>query len=485
VPLDITKVKEFLAGLGTSAGNAQTAADNAPAIGSYLLNYIMGSSPTSPDGFDGLVAALMSKWSGDAAETFRKQTQTVRSFGIGVAALADKMVDTQPTGQQLPALMQYELGSRADYTGAASTVYQLFTDAYHKYATATRSQNDFDHWTGYLTGLIRNTAFDISDGLGDLWSTDTTKTLKVPTFEEFVNGTQGSGSGVLTVEFSNSNTFDPGKSQVSYQNPENGAAFHLTVLWNAWGWQNSQVDNANQDSIRNQTRDVEYDGYLQKVMTDLGRQYPTVQAPAQQDNSVLPKTNGTSPYGPPASAYNGGGYNGGGYNGSGFGAGGGALGGKVPGLGSGVPANGTAVPGSAGYSQPAGIPASATGAGVPGPLAGGGLDPTRLAGFNPGGGLAPGATGLGVPGAGGVPGLGGDMTGLGGASGLSPGGGLAGGADAAGLSGAGPGAAGRMMPMAPMAGAGAGQAKGERPRTAFLTEDEEIWGAGGGGDPVL
>src|ERR1051326_5543014 len=145
VPLDIAKVKEFLAGLGTNAGNAQTAADNAPAIGAYLLNYIMGSGPASTDGFDGIVAALMSTWSGDAADAFKKQTETIRSFGIGVAAQADKMVNIQPTGQQIPAGLRYELGSMTDYNGAAATLAQLFTDAHNKYVAATRSPNDFDH----------------------------------------------------------------------------------------------------------------------------------------------------------------------------------------------------------------------------------------------------------------------------------------------------------------------------------------------------
>jgi hypothetical protein len=487
VPMDIGKVQAFLNQLGQSAGVAQTAADNGPAIGAYLLTYILGSSPTSSDGLDGILATLMSTWSGDAADAFKAQAQTVRGFGIGVAALADKTVNAQPTGVQMPAQMQYELGSMTDYTGAASTLNQLFSATHTKYTAAT---SDFPNWAQYLAGVMRDTSDNIRNNT--LWSTNTTVTVHVPTFAEYVAGKRGPGgvTGVLSVDFSNSNGFDPGTSKVSYHNPQYGSGFDMTIGWPFWKPDEGALDSKNQAAIKQYTQDSEYDNYLRTLMADLGSQYPQVQAPRPQDNSVLPKTNGTSSTTQP----NPGSYPGG-YGGLGAGTAlGGVTNGNVPGYGTGSANGGSGNPGS-GYnpgSASGGTPAGGYGGDAyvpggynPGPNAGG-WNPTQLAGYNPnaGGVSGPATTGFaaGGPGAFGG-GASSGVAGAGGANGLAagagPDGGLAADTGAA-------AAAGRAMPMAPMAGAGGGKDRGERQRAAWLTEDEDVWGADAdGGDAVL
>jgi hypothetical protein len=496
VPMDIGKVQAFLSQLGQSAGVAQTAADNGPAIGAYLLNYILGSSPTSSDGLDGILATLMSTWSGDGADAFKAQARTVRAFGIGVAALADKTVNTQPTGSQIPVQMQYELGSMADYTGAAGTLSQLFADTHGKYTAAT---SDFPNWAQYLAGVMRDTSDNIRNNT--LWSTNTTVTVHVPTFAEFVAGKRGPGgvTGVLKVDFSNSDGFDPGTSKVSYYNPEYGSGFDMTIGWPFWKPDEGSLDSKNQAAIQKYTQESEYDNFLLSLMDDLGGQYPQVQAPQPQDNSVLPKTNGAASTQPNPGGYDGG-YPGGA---GGLGAGttlGGATNGNVPGYGSGS-ANGSYSPGS--YGGDGYVPAGSNGGAVPGGYGGdgyvpgaynagpsaGGWNPTRLAGYNPNaGGLGPGASGFadGGPGALGGGGAGGAFpggAGAGGADGLGAAGGLPG--AQAGVAGA-AGAASRGMPMAPMSGMGGGKDGKERQRAAWLAEDEDVWGAADdGGDAVL
>jgi hypothetical protein len=85
-----------------------------------------------------------------------------------------------------------------------------------------------------------------------------------------------------------------------------------------------------------------------------------------------------------------------------------------------------------------------------------------LASFNPNGLGAGGGLGSGA--------------GLGAADGLGAGGGLGSGLD----SGAGAGAgAGRGMPMMPAGGPGGGKDDKARNRTVYLSEDEDVWGAGG------
>jgi len=495
VPMDIGKVQAFLNQLGQSAGVAQTTADNGPAIGAYLLTYILGSSPTSSDGLDGILATLMSTWSGDAAEAFEEQAQTVRGFGIGVAALADKTVDTQLTGtaSQMPAQMQYQLGSMADYTGAAGTLSQLFSDAHSKYTAAT---GDFPNWAQYLAGVMRDTSDNIRNNTW--WSTNTTVTVHVPTFAEFVAGKRGPAgvTGVLSVDFSNSSGFDPGTSKVSYYNPEYGSGFDMTIGWPFWKPDEGALDSKNQAAIRQYTEDSEYNNYLRALMADLGNQYPQVRAPQPQDNSVLPKSNGGST----STQSNPGGYNGsypGGLGGVGAGSAfGGATNGGVPGYGSGSANGGSNNPGIYGGDAylPGGYnPGSPAGGNNLGPSAGG-WNPTQLAGYNPnaGGVTGPATTGFadGGPGAFGGGALGGSGgtfpagAGAGGASGLAAGAGPDGGGLAADTAAA--GAAGRAMPMAPMAGAGGGKDRGERQRAAWLAEDEDVWGAADdGGDPVL
>lgn len=500
VPMDIGKVQAFLNQLGQSAGVAQTAADNGLAIGAYLLNYILGSSPTSSDGLDGILATLMSTWSGDAADMFKEQAQTVRGFGIGVAALADKTVNTQPTGLRMPAQMRYELGSMADYTSAASTLNQLFANTHGKYTAAT---SDFPDWAQYLAGVMRDTSDNIRNNT--LWSTNTTVTVPVPTFAEFVAGKRGPGgvTGVLKVDFSNSDAFDPGTSTVSYYNPEYGSGFDMTIGWPFWKPDEGSLDGENQTAIEKYTQESEYNNYLRTLMADLGNQYPQVQAPQPQDNSVLPKTNGSSSSTQP----NPGSYPGG-YGGLGAGTAlDGVTNGNVPGYGSGSANGGSYNPGSYGGDAyiPGGYnPGSPAGGAPPGGYGGdayvpggynpgpnaGGWNPTQLAGYNPnaGGGLGPGASGFAGGGSGALGGGGSGGTypagaGAGGADGLGAAGGLPGAqADVAGAAGA----ASRAMPMAPMGGMGGGREGKERQRAAWLTEDEDVWGAADdGGDAVL
>lgn len=495
VPMDIGKVQAFLSGLGQSAGVAQTAADNSPALGAYLLSYIQGSSATSKDGFDGILAALTAKWSGDAADAFKAQAQTVRTFGVAVAALADKTVNPPPAGS-VPSNMQYEFQTLADYTGAAGTLNQIFYDTHNRYVAATSGPNDFDNWTSWMATTIRHLRSDYQRNMQ--------VTIKVPTFAEFVDGNRaaqvnvdsegnpiygssgpGSLSGVLS-SYTES-AFPNDISHVSYQNPEYGSNFQLRIEWNAWPWQDSEWDGDNQAAIKGYTLEPEYHNYLRKLMVDLGNQYPLVQAPSPQDNSVLPKTNGSSssPTGGPGSY-------------------GGAF---DPGFSGGGANYGSGIPGAGGSSNGPGGPNPGVTYGSaynPGPLPGGWPgSATKLAGYDPnppGGSVAPpGATGFGG-GPGGLGGVGplggGSFAGSGVPGGAVPGGGGLGGtagglgadgglAAEAGLAGA-AGAASRAMPMAPMAGAGGGKERGERQRAAWLAEDDDVWGAADdGGNPVL
>ena len=125
-----------------------------------------------------------------------------------------------------------------------------------------------------------------------------------------------------------------------------------------------------------------------------------------------------------------------------------------------------------------GFPTTGTGAGTgtgasgytPLPLSGTGYKPdASLASFNPNGLGAAGGLGTGA-------GL--DGAGLGAGAGGTGAGDLAGaGIGAAG--GAGLGAAGRSTPMMPSGGAGSGKEDKSRNRTAYMSEDEEVWGANG------
>jgi hypothetical protein len=146
------------------------------------------------------------------------------------------------------------------------------------------------------------------------------------------------------------------------------------------------------------------------------------------------------------------------------------------GTGAGGPAAGTGVKspalGSAG-NVPTGVgtPSGYTPAGYsPVPYSGTGVNPdASLASFNPNGLGAAGGLGAGA----------GDLAGAGLGAGTGAGAGDLAGAGAGLGAGAAAGAAGRGMPMTPPGGQGAGKDDKARNRTAYMSEDEEVWGVGG------
>ena len=491
--MDLANIDVFLSGLGDSADTANGALAQSQSLGQSLMQYIQGfgaadpygggSSGTDPSVLDNITASLMKTWQGSAADAFNAQIQIVRSFGVGIAATADKTWNNQASGVTMPpASMQYEFESLADYVGAMGTLSTVFSDIHDEYV---KLGNNFSNWALGVAQQIRNTSADISNWV--VWSTDTTRTVPVPTFAEFVAG-HGT-SGQLKVNYSDGWAFDPGHTDATYSNPALGLTYQLqTINWPFVGTGDDQVTGAAKD-LQENTHNSEFRSYLPNLMNDLAHQYTSVQPPPPQDNSVLPKTSGSGSSSGSQSSQN---YSGGwspgvsslgtggpfGGTGSPYGSTGGPFGGasgSVPGVGADSPVS---------YN-----PSSLTGSGLPGSGASG-WDPTQLAGFNPnaGGGLGPGG-GLGIGSGGGLGAGGNPLTGSGGAD-LGAAGGLSGadgglgtGADVAGAASA----AGRAMPMAPMGGMGGGKEGKERQRAAWLTEDEDVWGTGNddGGDAVL
>jgi hypothetical protein len=506
--MDLANIDVFLSKLGDNAGVANGVVAQSQSLGQSLMQYIQGfgsadpygsgSSTPDPSVFDDIVASLTKTWTGAAADAFKAQIQTVRTFGIGLAAAADKTWNTQASGVKMPPVeMQYELESMADYVGAAGTLNQVFSDIYKKYQQVGR---DFDNWALNLAEVICNKSAEIQND--SWWNQHETLTVNVPTFAEFED-CASTTSGVLSITYSQSWALDPGNSVVSYSSPQFGTLYGpKTINWPAWSSDDS-LNDQNKADITRAARDTEFLSYLPNLMNDLASQYTSVQPPPPQDNSVLPKTNGSGSGSPSSQngyngsygnfpgygsgSGNGGSYNPGGKNPGGYGGDAYVPGGYNPGGTPGGQGGDAYVPG--GYN-PGGTPGGHGGDGYlpggynPGSNAGG-WNPSQLAGFNPnaGGGLGPG----GGFGAGGGP-LGG--SGVPGAAGLGSGGGGLPAADGglgtgAGVGGA-AGAAGRGMPMAPMGGMGGGKEGKERQRAAWLTEDEDVWGAGDdGGDAVL
>jgi hypothetical protein len=497
--MDIAAIVTFLSGLGKTADAANSASQDSQSLATLLLQYVHGATATDPYAFDGIVATLMANWSGDAANAFQAQTQKVRAFGVGLATAADMTSQPVTTGQQ----QQYDAGYLSDYTGASSALNLIFSDIYEKYRKVSDSATSYKNWPGYLVTFIRNvTGHSLTPGTG--------VTVKVPTVAEFAEGGQVSTSWVsrgrggevmeynastpgLTGELSLSTTqpfIGPGTTRITYVNPATGGGFYVDFEWNGWWFQDDTWNSKLEGYMRQEAQD-EYHQYLGKLMNDLGDQYAQVRTPSPQDNSVLPKTNGSTSTQPNPGSY-GGSYPGGV---GGLGAGttlGGATNGNVPGYGSGSANGGSSSPGS--YGGDAYVPAGVNGGAVPGSYGGdgyipggynaapnaGGWNPTQLAGYNPnaGGGLGPGVSGLADGGPGALAGAG-----AGGAAGPGAAGGLTG--AQAGAAGA-AGTASRSMPMAPMSGMGGGKDGKERQRAAWLTEEEDVWGAAGeGGDAVL
>ncbi|MET8350704.1 MULTISPECIES: WXG100 family type VII secretion target [unclassified Micromonospora] len=230
---------------------------------------------------------------------------------------------------------------------------------------------------------------------------------------------------------------------------------------------------------------------------DLGAR-PSIDANGMPDTGNLPGGSGTHPdlsggYGTGSGAYPGtGGVPGTGGLEDDYSSGlAGAGGGGTPGLGSGLGGGGlgsSGLGGAGGLGSGGGLGSAGAGAGT-GALAGGGaLGRAVSPNMGPmmGGGAAGagrgGGRGGGRVGAGGKLGAGGGMApGMGGAAGGGAGRGGAGrGATGAGAGGRGAGARGAGM--AGMgAGAGAGYGEEETPRNTWLEEDEDVWGADGGG----
>jgi hypothetical protein len=486
---DIGTVMQFLGGLQTVAKNAGDAQQNTTAAAQALMNYVIGSSPTSTDGFDGILAALKSSWSGDAADAFFAQAEKVRTFGIGVAALMDNQTNVTVYGSQTPQQDQYHLTAGIDYGATTGDLQQILSDTHNKYAAATdpSSGRNFDHWTRYIIALIRNTAESqvARSNTSRRPVSNTATTVNVANFEEWVHGPatdsagQPTGSATLQVSTNSNGPFAPPSSQVSYRNPrqwdpQQPSGFDMGITWEYWRWQVGDKDNENQNRVRDAAMGPERNTYLRKLVIDLGQQYQQVYAPLSQDASGLPGGTGQPGQQGQNPPYPGG-----------LGGVGPYANGSPYGAGSYQPATGTAGynpgsynpsaynPGGTNAGLPGAYNPGGTNAGLPGAVNPGAWDPSRLAGFNPtgaGGGL--GTTGFGA-GSGLSGGAGGFGTGAGGAGlGGGPGG-------AAGSAAGAPGTAGRAMPMAPMAGAGVGKDKEGRQRSVWLTEDEDVWGTDG------
>jgi hypothetical protein len=521
VNLSPQNLDEFFKQINSSKSTVNTAAGNSLDAAARLVGYITGSIlPDQSYGFDAVVSTLFKNdpgnpawshgWQGDAAIAFSNQVSAVRKFGMDVAALLNYKVNDTPDYSGLPSYMQYEIANSTpvDFnqaTGNIGAILETYSQ-FHTDATHDGSGKSHPEWARYLTGIItsamqdrRGTTYVDSTGAPEY-----SFTYHVPTFEEWTNSPSGdfarpAGSGLLAWVYrtpgaygdpNNATNFTliyarPGSQVVekSYQaNKTYGAEMGI--------WPHYPDDSYLANEIFVFTKTTDYYPYLNTLVSEMGELYQTIKMPPTPDSSKLPhgQTSTSGPGGPNTQMPSVGGPSS--FTGGTF-----------------VPPSSSTLPGATGLAggtfQP-GTPTSPLSGNVG--SSGGTFDPSQLASFNgglPGSGFN-GTGGLGGPVSGGtfgtasVPGVSSAGV-LGGSAGTDGAGGLAGGltdglaGGAAGL-GAESGAAGAaatagrsmMPPMYPMGGMGAGKDGQGRQRGAYLTEDEDVWGAStDGGSAVL
>jgi hypothetical protein len=496
--------------------NLATAAAQSLDAAKSLTGFITGNGFPDPRfGFDAIVDALFKKnkdwtdqnwggWSGSAAQAFADQVQAVRKFGMDVAALFDYTASGfTPDYSGVPPNMQYEVANAIpiDFNQVTTSI-QTILSAYgeiYKNATKDGSGRSYPEWTRYLfkimTSKLRHPA--ASEITVVNYEPLYTMTASVPTFEEWTGNPQADlsrpqGSGRLNWRAYNGSGPN-GSFTFIYQNGKTGGGFtksyvlDKTELWpGGTDQENLPVD------LANGAMESDYYPYLNKLATEMGGLYQQVKMPPSADSSKLPQPQPQTSGGPGGPSTQLPSFGNPGSLGSSF----------VPPGSSTLPVPNLESTGAVGTFQPA-TPASFD----PGSTGSGGngiLDPSQLASFSGGpGSLNGGLPGTGFDGTGGLvpggafgsasaPGLStaGVLSGSPGAGGLAGGtaNGLAGGE--AGLAGAAGAAAvpgrGMMPPMYPMGGMGAGQDGQGRQRGAYLSEDEDVWGASAdGGTAVL
>ena len=500
-----------------------------------LAGYVVGTKAGDTNSLDGLAYNLSpspnSGWYGTAADEFGKQVKSVRDFGLITAANGSsntKSGDLQAYYQTL--MSSDEAYQNPDFYGILIEIESVLNDCQSLHGELV---NSVSVWAERAV----NTWFAVAEA-DSAWDSSKPYTVPVPGLVQIAAGTKqkpsdflkadpnlptSAGNSALLTLTGSSNVFDE-TATILYVDHLTGD--HLTGTQGAVFGEQAGGDNLKNCLIAKMKAPSatgsattafgpSYTRLLRAILVPLTTLYTKLgdSLPQAVSDKSLPVLGGQGNNG---------------NNGNGGGGGGGlprtgpatpppklatgpatntpktgpattpqpktgAASGPAGGA-SGMPKTGAAtVPspykpttGSAGHTPPADLNAykPLTGLANGSGLGGSG----KLAAFDPATGLA-GGSGLGPGGLGGT-GLAGPGGGLdaGGANGLGgPGAGL--GAGAAGAAGAGAGAAGmagRGMPMRPMgAGAGGGKESKERQRKAFLTEDDDVWGADGGEPPAV
>ncbi|GIH18847.1 hypothetical protein [Rugosimonospora africana] len=474
---DPKQLDAFFHGLDSRIEAMNTATTNWSSIAQALMKYVTGRSPSDKSAFDGMLAAAMTNWTGDAAEEFHQKAMAVRDFGLKAAANATGQVNA--IVHPVPASESYLLPNNPDFMGATDVTHQLLLTTQQNYQQCGDMWNK---WCARIATIMRYMWAAVGDNYLAQGST-----VVVPSYYEFLNGAvvnmdqnyQFSHAGGASAHLQ---ITDGGNEyqNVWYYTSKDGHYAGLVLGWTVWRT-DDRVDGEHASNFSKAMRPTEWYKQLTRLVQDLGKEYPLVKPPDPVDDSQLPKgtktsNNDNNNFGP------------GGYGDSG-------LGGLSPGQ-----------TGLSGYNpsqfDPSGYdPNSASTSGYdPSQLDPSGYDPNAYdtSGYDPSAydpsALGPGAydpgsfgpdgslAGAGLPGMGGgglyTPGT---DAGLGGGPGSGLGGGLGGADGSGGLAGEGAGlsgAAGRGgMPMAPGAGAGAGKDNKDRQRQSWLSEDDDVWGA--------
>lgn len=449
----------------SSISNANSAWDY---ISQSLTNYAIGSSASDQGCLAGLEGTLLENWSGSAAGEFQKKIDAVKKFMLNLASNANPKTKTSAFAVALAGVQAQLSWIQRQKSSVVDPAYQNWRAQVARMMVQAMGGNGVYHWFddqahGTSNIFILSGAWEGISTFGESVTSEginaPSKPIVVDNFEAFSKN-ECAGGAQATILWKPDHTLtysDPGSgdSWSGSHAPKNalfGSVDLDATASDLADWLTSASTNA-------------YHNVLRQALSQVSDQYVKLVSslPRPLDNSGIGQPGGETGPGLPGGP--------GGLGDNPFGNGSGSPGTGLTGLGPGNPNPGAFNPNAL---SPNGFNPGGLGSGSPG----GGWDPSRLAGFNPagvGGGL--GSTGFG------------DGTGLNSGAGLDGGSGLGAGGAGAGADGANSGlagAAGRAMPMAPMAGAGAGKDSDGRQRAVYLTEDEEVWGANGeGGAAVL
>jgi hypothetical protein len=463
------------------------------------------------------VNSLLSSWQGTAADEFHSRATLVHSFGRAIAAQANRTSDSAsgPTFYEfsdavvrnlapvrrlaaLAAGSSYDSTAQFDfYTSFLSNVYR---QAYNNYIyDIPITVPSWPEWVALLdAGNDRQTM--VMNANPDVYQKPAVNKPSAPS--EYTGVSQQTLARAASIGNQKGTSVawlergpDPNNTTnvvAHYLSSFSGLNVSLPFNYDPGflGWNNGADDTSHQDSLRNVLRPVEFPGFLRALIGNLAVIYSTM---VLQSPIPVPKGLPGAPQSSPTKSTSNNGTNAGGLTPFANPAGSPAAANSLKPNVAGSPTTGMAGTGAS-YTPPKGTSGpytpistgSSPGSYTPGTYdpgkAGGvsvpGLDSGKLASFTPSAGS--GFGGLGGGGLGGASGLGGADGGLGAGAG-----GVAGGAGAAGAGAAGM-AARSGMPMAPMgAGAGSGKDGKERPRKAYLNEDDDVWGADGGEAPAV